>query len=134
MRTLIALLILASSSFPAHAEKECWMLTNVKGRIAPSNSGYQFLDDGFSTPMLLCFDPEKRTGSVSGDDTQFTMLGTSTLSGWVSNRGIELLETFQIDRSNGKVLFTKSRIGTATVLTSMPDVVAAYVGIATRAE
>ena len=81
--------------------------------------------------MILCFNDDD-SGSVTGDDTAFVKFGASTLVGIAQNKGIELVETYQLDRAAGKVLFTKSRIGTATVLPSMPDVIGAFVGTATR--
>ncbi|WP_157719521.1 hypothetical protein [Pseudomonas oryzae] len=110
--------------------KECWALTDLKGQIAPSTNGYAFQSDGFSNPMVLCFDEDK--GSVSGDDTQLTRFGKSTLAGWGANKDIELFEVYQIDRVNGKVLFTKSRIGTSSLIPGAPDLVGAFVGKATR--
>ncbi len=80
--------------------------------------------------MVLCFD--EKTGSVSGDDTHLERFGASTLAGWATNNGIELFEVYQIDRINGKVLFTKTRIGSSTVLPGAPDVVGAFVGKAVR--
>jgi len=110
--------------------KECWALSGLKGQMAASAVEYKFEADKFSTPMILCFDGER--GSVSGDDTPFIKFGDSTLSGWVKNDGLELFEVFQIDRVNGKVFFTKSRIGTSSVLPGGTDVVSAFVGTATR--
>ena len=98
--------------------------------MAASAVDYKFEADKFSTPMILCFDGEH--GSVSGDDTQFVKFGDSTLGGWVKNDGLELFEVFQIDRTNGKVFFTKSRIGTSSVLPGATDVVSAFVGTATH--
>jgi len=113
----------------AHA-KECWAITEMKGQISPSTEEYAFQPDAFSNPMVLCFD--KETGSVSGDDTQLTMFGTSTLAGWATNKGIELFEVYQIDRVKGRALFTKSRIGTGSVIPGGPDLVGAFVGKATK--
>lgn len=111
------------------ASKECWALTEMKGQTAFSAT-YTFKADGFSSPMLLCFDTG--TGSVSGDDTQLFRFSNSTLAGLAVNKGIELFEVYQIDRENGKVLFTKSRIGTKTVIPGFPNVVGAFIGTATR--
>lgn len=111
-----------SQSAPA---KECWALTNLVGHMAASPD-YKFQTDKFSNPMLLCF--ENTTGSVSGDDTSFTRFGTSTLAGWGANKGIELFEVYQIDRVRNKVLFTKSRTGTNTLIPGAPDIVGAFVG------
>ena len=52
--------------------------------------------------------------------------------GWAENKDIELVEAYQIDRVNGKVLFTKSRIGTASVIPGGPDLVGAFIGKAVR--
>lgn len=110
--------------------KECWALTEMKGQIAFSVDKYVFQLDKFSNPMVLCF--EDKSGSVSGDDTHLMRFGTSTLAGWATNKGIELFEVYQIDRINGKVLFTKSRIGTDTLILGGPDVVGAFVGKAVK--
>ncbi len=133
MSVVIRLILVAGCTMlvgQAYA-KECWALTNLKGQMAASTDKYVFVPDAFSNPMVLCFNDDN-TGTVTGDDTQFVRFGTSTLFGWVTNKGIELVETYQIDRVNGKVLFVKSRIGTATVLPGGPDVVSAFVGTATR--
>jgi len=110
--------------------KECWALTNVKGHAAFSEDSYAFQPDGYSNPMVLCFDGG--SGTVSGDDTAFTKFGESTLAGWTNNRGTELFEVYQIDRTNNKVLFTKARVGTSSVLPGGTDIVGAFVGTATR--
>lgn len=114
---------------PAAAGLECWALREMKGQIAFSEA-YVFEVDAFSKPMILCFGAE--TGSVSGDDTRLLRFGSSTLAGWATNKGMELFEVYQIDRENRRVLFTKSRIGTTTVLPGAPNVVAAFTGNATR--
>lgn len=111
--------------------KECWVLTDLKGQIATSPDKYEFQADKFSNPIVLCFNEDK-TGTVSGDDTRFTRFGSSTLVGWVQNGGLELVEAYQVDRVNGKVFFTKTRVGTATAFPSFPDVVGAFVGMAVR--
>ncbi|UWX58538.1 hypothetical protein NY406_04550 [Chlorobaculum sp. MV4-Y] len=111
--------------------KECWLLTKLEGNIAMSTDKYAFVPDKFSNPIVLCFNDDN-TGTVTDDNTQFVKFGASTLVGLATNQGIELIETYQIDRVKGKVLFTKSRIGTATVLPNGPDVVSACVGNAER--
>ena len=127
---LIAAAALALVAQHASA-KECWALTDLKGQIAVSSDKYVFQPDKFSNPMVLCFNDEK-TGTVSGDDTRFVRFGVSTLVGWAENKDIELVEAYQIDRVNGKVLFTKSRIGTASVIPGGPDLVGAFIGKAVR--
>jgi hypothetical protein len=110
--------------------KECWALSGLKGQMATSAFKYAFQEDKFSNPMFLCFDGNG--GSVSGDNTPFMKFGESTLGGWVKNDGLELFEVFQIDRANGKVFFTKSRIGTSFVFPGVADVIGAFVGTAIR--
>ena len=127
---LIVAAVLALAAQQATA-KECWALTELRGQIAASPDKYVFQSDKFSNPMVLCFNDEK-TGTVSGDDTKFVRFGRSTLVGWAENKGIELVESYQIDRINGRVLFTKSRIGTATVIPGGPDIAGAFVGKAAR--
>jgi len=126
-----ALIVLLSAATASALAKECWALTGLKGHMANSADKYAFVPDKFTNPMVLCFN-EDDTGSVSGDDTKFQRFGTSSLIGFVKNGGIELVESYQIDRVSGSVLFSKSRIGTATVLPGAPDVVGAFVGKATR--
>ena len=82
-RTIAITMCALAISRPALA-KECWALTDIKGQVAFSND-YAFEADKFSKPMVLCF--EEKTGSVSGDDTQFTRFGTSTLAGWGLEQG-----------------------------------------------
>jgi len=121
---IIIMCTLASQIVVAH---ECWALTHLQGYMAMSTEKYAFTPDKFSNPIILCFN-ENNSGSVTGDDTMFAKFGSSTLIGIASNKGIELVETYQIDRKNQKVLFTKSRIGTNTVIPNGPDVVSAFVG------
>ena len=131
MQSQLFAIILCALTAQSAAASECWALTHLQGQLAASTEKYSFVSDSFSKPMLLCF-YDDNSGTVSGDDTRLVKFGTSTLIGWATNRGIELVTTYQIDRVNGKVLFTKSRIGTATVLPNGPDVVSAFVGRAER--
>ena len=119
--TLCAMIVQNASA------KECWVLTSLHGYMAASTEKYTFETDEFSNPIILCFNDDN-TGAVSGDDTQFVKFGVSKLIGLAKNKGIELVESYQIDRVNGIVLFTKSRIGTATVLPNGPDIASVFVG------
>jgi hypothetical protein len=129
-RLLIALLLTVLSL--DLAAKECWALSSLKGQTAASSDGYEFSNDKFPNPMVLCLDDD--TGYVSGDDTKFMKFGNSTLAGWAENQGLELFEVYQIDRASDKVLFTKTRIGTVAAYPELglPDMVGAYVGKATK--
>jgi hypothetical protein len=80
--------------------------------------------------MILCIDGT--TASVSGDDTRLTVFGTSTLAGWAQNKGAELFEVYQLDRDNGKVLFTKTRVGSTSMLPGLPDIIGSFVGDAVK--
>jgi len=130
---LARLLAIALVTFSAGtaAAKECWALSGFKGQTAVSINKWEFSPDGFSNPMILCFNDDA-TGSVTGDDAPLTKFGFSTLLGFAQNGGMELSESYQIDRKAGTVLFIKSRIGTPTVLPRGPDIVGAFVGKATR--
>lgn len=123
----IAIIIICSLASQIAVAKECWALTHLQGHMAMSTEKYAFVPDKFTNPMVLCFN-EDNSGSVTGDDTKFVKFGASTLVGLTTNQGIELVETYQIDRKTQKVLFTKSRIGTDTVIPNGPDVVSAFVG------
>ncbi len=127
-RSVAIAMCLLFISRPAFS-KECWALTDMKGQVALSKE-YTFIADKFSNVMVLCFD--EKTGSVSGDDTQLMRFGASTLAGWATNKGIELFVVYQIDRANGKVFFTKTRIGTGTLIPGAPNIVGAFVGKAVR--
>ena len=131
-RLLIALLLTALSH--DLAAKECWALSNLKGQTASSSEDYVFGKDNFPNSMVLCF--ENEGGYVSGDDTKFMKFGNSTLSGWAQIKDLELFEVYQIDRAKGKVLFTKTRVGTTSAypLLGLPDLVTAFVGKATKIE
>jgi hypothetical protein len=127
---LVILGLCALLTQQAHS-KECWSVTNLAGQIADSDSKYAFARDSYKNRLVLCFNDDA-TGSVTGDATQFMKIGFSTLVGVAQNKGIELVETYQIDRALGRVFFTKSRIGSATVIPGRPDVVGAFVGAATK--
>ena len=124
-------IILCTVATQSVSAKECWVLTNLHGNMALSSLKYSFSPDGFSNPMILCFNDDN-SGSVTGDDSRLVRFGNSTLIGWATNQGIELVTSYQIDRVNGNILFTKSRIGTATAYPGMPDVVGAFAGKAER--
>lgn len=71
-------------------------------------------------------------GSVSGRGS-LGITGESTLIGMGgNNQGNELVEVYQLDRKNSKFLFTKSRIGTKTVMPLFSDTVMSCVGDASR--
>lgn len=127
---LVAVLLVVAGTMDA-AAKECWALTNLKGVMAASTLGYKFSEDGYSQPMVLCFNDDG-TGTVMGDTAQFMRIGASSLVGVGLENGAELVESYQIDRDTGSVLFTKSRIGTDGIVPGGPDVVAAFVGTATK--
>jgi hypothetical protein len=124
---LILLVLFQSLLTISSLANECWITTDMKGQLAFSDNGYNFVKDKFSKPIVICLNDDN-TGSVSNDDTPFVKVGHSTLIGWVLNNGLELTEVYQIDRVNQKVLFTKSRIGTKTLIPTSPDVIGVFVG------
>ena len=118
--------VVLASPFPAYAQ-ECWAASNIKGYSAFADYGYAFNKDGLPNPMLICFGDDD--GTVTGTDVRFVKFGASTLAGYGGNdTGNELFEVYQIDRENGKLLYTKTRIGTKTVAPVLSDVVSSYVG------
>lgn len=122
----IALGVAFTSPLPSHA-LECWAASNIKGYSALADEGYAFSTDGLSNPVIICFGDDG--GTVTGTDVRFVKFGASTLAGYGGNdKGNELFEVYQIDRANGKLLYTKTRIGTKTVAPVLSDVVSSYVG------
>jgi len=110
----------------SHAN-ECWSISNIKGYSAFANEGYKFSQDGLRNTLLVCFTASD--GTVTGTDVRFVKFGESTLAGYGGNdQGNELFEVYQLDREKKKLLYTKSRIGTKTVVPGFSDVVSAFVG------
>ena len=111
---------------------ECWAVTNVKGYGAYANEKYKYIEDGLvNSVVVVCF--TEKGGYVIGTETKFIKLGKSTLVGYAgSHKGNELVEVYQIDRENNKLLYTKSRVGTQfidnPIAKILSNVVASYVG------
>ena len=110
---------------------ECWAVSNIKGYAAYADSGYKFAEDGLPNTIFLCFG--EKEGTVTDTDARFVKFGASTLVGYAGNdRGNELIEVYQLDRENKKLLYSKSRIGTKTVVAVFSDVVMSLVGDAVQ--
>ena len=110
---------------------DCWVISNIKGYAAYADQSYNFIPDGLSNPIMLCFTSEG--GKISGTDIHFLKFGNSTLAGYGGNdKGNEMFEIYQIDRVNKKLLYTKSRIGTKTIAPRFSDVVCSYIGEASK--
>lgn len=106
---------------------ECWTVSRIKGYSAFADEGYKFSPDGLKGPILVCFGTD--SGVVTGTDTNFAKFGESTLVGvGGNNQGNETVEVYQLDREKGKLLYTKSRIGTKTISPALSDVVVSFVG------
>ncbi|MBQ1203678.1 MAG: hypothetical protein IIX61_07770 [Loktanella sp.] len=124
MRMILS--IIAAVLLPTIAKAECWVAGNITGRSASAFENFSFDDDGFPA-MLICFTDEG--GTVTGNDLQLVRLGPSTLIGWDANEnGLEVVNTYQLDRERGKLLITQSRIGTASITSLLPDYAAVFVG------
>lgn len=120
-----ALAMAALLATPAHAV-ECWTASNFRGQSAQADEDYRFKPDRFADGMLICLSAEG--GMVSGNDLDLVRLGESTLMGWASNGlGLEVVNVYQVDRARRVLLFTQSRIGTATVTDLLPDYAAVFV-------
>ncbi|MCC5974834.1 MAG: hypothetical protein JJT81_12375 [Rubellimicrobium sp.] len=112
---------------------DCWVAARFHGKSAMSHEGYRFTDDHFADGMLICF--EDGQGFVTGNDLPLVRFGESTLVGWGENsRGLEVVNTYQIDRERGKLLMTQSRIGTASEISILPDYAAVFVADVVRAD
>lgn len=133
MKTIsIALWIIIVIITPvASLANECWSISNIKGYSAYADQKYKFIEDGLPNSMLICFTPDG--GVITGTDIKFVKFGNSTLAGYGGNdKGNELFEVYQIDRENQKLLYTKSRIRTKTVVPLFSDVVSSFVGDAKK--
>lgn len=123
----VLIFVVALSACPAVAAADCWLATNIKGRSAPSSSNYAFVEDSFQDGMRICFTGE--SGTVSGNDLELFRFGQSTLVGVSTNgMGLEVVNTYQVDRRNRRLLITQSRIGTASITALLPDYAAVFVG------
>ena len=106
---------------------ECWAISNIKGYSSYADKGYKFTQDGIPNIQVVCF--TSNGGTVTGTDVRYVKFGKSTLAGYGGNdQGNELFEVYQLDREKKKLLYTKSRIGTKTVVPVFSDVVSAFVG------
>lgn len=131
----LALLLAASVLLlpVAASAADCWVAGSFQGKSAMSHEGYRFTDDNFADGMLICF--EDAQGFVTGNDLPLARFGESTPVGWGHNsRGLEVVNTYQIDRDRGKLLMTHSRIGTASEVAILPDYAAVFVADVVRAE
>jgi hypothetical protein len=119
------LLAFTSPADSQASQAECWVAGNFIGQSAQADRGYLFQPDTFRDGMLICFTGE--TGTVSGNDIPLVRLGHSTLLGAsINDRGLEVVNVYQIDRANSKLLFTQTRIGTASVTSLRPDYAATF--------
>jgi hypothetical protein len=126
MRILIAAVLAWWLPTAAASANDCWVAQNFEGQSASSDIDFSFSPDTFADGMLICFHEE--TGSVTGNDTRLVRFGNSTLIGWAENgHGLEVVNTYQLDRQRRKLLMTQSRIGTATHVGILPDFAATFV-------
>jgi len=106
---------------------ECWVVSNLHGYSAFADNNYKFETNGIKNKVIVCFGIN--SGTVSGTDVKFTKLGKSTLVGYGENsKGNEMIEVYQLDRANNKMLYTKNRIGTKTVAPILSDTTSSFVG------
>lgn len=124
MQKLSGLILLMFFSSLAHSE--CWVASNFEGKSSTAFNNYKFEDDRFSDGMRICFDGDRST--VSGNDLPLAQMAPSTLVGFTSTPdGLEVINIYQIDRANNKLLFTASRIGTKNITSLLPDYAGTYV-------
>ena len=123
---------LAKKSSNESSDSECWVISNVKGYSASADTNYEYSKDSLPNVMMLCF-IDADQGSVTGTDTKLIRFGKSTLAGYGNIKVVELFEVYQIDRENGKLLYSKSRIGTKTAYPLFSDTVMNCIGDAVMA-
>lgn len=112
---------------------EIWIVSNIKGYSAYADENYTFAQDGLPNVISINFTEDR--GYVTGTDTNFMKFGQSTLAGYGGNdQGNEMFEVYQIDREKGKLLYTKTRIGTKTIMPIFSDVVCSYIGDAVKVD
>ncbi|GFM35927.1 hypothetical protein [Desulfovibrio psychrotolerans] len=107
--------------------EDCWIASEIKGKSATAFDNYVFTDNSFKDGMLICFTDDG--GLVTGNDIPLVRFGKSTLVGVsITEKGLEVVNTYQIDRANRILLITQSRLGTHTITTILPDNVSAFAG------
>lgn len=125
--TLTAALIASLCGAPAFAE--CWRVERFEGASLEAPR-YAVQQDAL-TGQTVCF--HGSYGVVSGSDLAFTQFGSSTLIGWAENgEGLEVVNVYQLDRENGVMTTTATRVGTRTVMPLLPDYTSAMTGRAIR--
>lgn len=108
---------------------ECWHVERFDGQSLEAPR-YTTQQDALSG-QTVCFYGDR--GTVSGSDLAFTQFGRSTLIGWGENgEGLEVVNVYQLDRVNGIMITTATRVGTDTVMPLLPDYTSAMAGRATR--
>lgn len=131
MRICITAAVACLIPIATASANDCWLARNFEGQSANSDRGYSFMSDTFADGALICF--HEASGSVSGNDLRLVRMGSSTLVGWSENgRGLEVVNTYQLDRDRNKLLVTQSRIGTATHIGILPDYAATFVADVVR--
>lgn len=118
---------LAAGLAAGQPARDCWAVSNIKGYSAFSAEAYKFGPDSLSGALVVCFTSDG--GSVTGSDIDHVKFGASTLAGFASNgKGNETFEVYQLDRERKKLMYTKARVGTDSMLPGAPDVVSAFIG------
>ena len=112
---------------------EIWIVSNIKGYSAYADENYTFVQDGLPNEIAINFTEDR--GYVTGSNANFMKFGQSTLAGYGGNdQGNEMFEVYQIDREKGKLLYTKTRIGTKTIMPLFSDTVCSYIGDAVKVD
>jgi len=92
---------------------------------------YTFSESGLPNSLTITIFASGEV-EITGSDTPFTLIGDSTIIGFAKNGDLELVESYQIDRSNKRLLYSKSRVGTRSVYFILPDTIMSAVGDLSR--
>ena len=66
---------------------ECWALTGLKGQSGVSVDGYVFTPDGFSNPMVLCFNDDDEVKAAEAPQKDLPEETVASESGVLLERG-----------------------------------------------
>ncbi len=106
----------------------CLTIENLKGKAAYSLDGYVMDDDGFSRPIMFCYEGDQ--GHFDNNPGAFQRFGSNTWMWFNTLDETEVAEVWTFDFANRKALFARTR-GAGSLL---PASVGAFVGDITRSE
>lgn len=97
---------------PAAAERSCWHISEMSGVAYFQDDGYRAVSDGVSSPMVLIFDGE--ASSATGANMPMKQISDYMAVGFSKGDGFVTVETYQVDPTLGRVIYTKALEGKST--------------------